>query len=136
MKRRKTLLSKFLFLIMLVTLVFGTSTNAKPRFTVKPSIRANPNKSVPLAAIVSFEANELVATTLTVSDGERTWDLVYPVKQDTKAGLPVVGMKYGKTHQITIKITIFIKKAPNPNWQGLFHSLFTYHRLSIIIHIN
>ncbi|MDE0626448.1 MAG: aryl-sulfate sulfotransferase [Bryobacterales bacterium] len=77
---------------------------AGPAFETEPSIRANPNLAVPLAAIVAFEASEPVMTTLAVSDGEREWTLEYPAERDPAGGLPVVGMKYGRTHRISVRI--------------------------------
>ena len=77
---------------------------AEPTFQTQPTIRPNPNPTVPLAAIVSFETAGSVRTTLTVSDGERRWTLEYPAGRDPAEGLPVVGMKYGKSHRIGVQI--------------------------------
>lgn len=77
----------------------------EPTFQTQPTIRANPNPAVPLAAIVSFEAAQPVQTTLTVSDGGRQWTLDYPADRNPAEGLPVVGMKYGKSHRIGVRIT-------------------------------
>ena len=77
----------------------------EPTFQTQPTIRPNPNPAVPLAAIVSFETAQGVQTTLTVSDGEREWTLEYPADRSPAEGLPVVGMKYGKSHQIGVRIT-------------------------------
>ena len=76
-----------------------------PKFRTQPTIQSNPNAAVPLAAIVSFETPEPVHTTLTVSDGERRWMLAYPAERNPAEGLPVVGMKYGRTHRIGIRIS-------------------------------
>lgn len=77
----------------------------EPTFQTEPTIRPNPNPAVPLAAIVSFETAQPVQTTLTVSDGERQWTLEYALGRNPAEGLPVVGMKYGKSHRIGVKIT-------------------------------
>ena len=77
----------------------------EPTFQTQPTIRPNPNPSVPLAAIVSFETAQPVQTTLTVSDGARQWTLEYASDRDPTEGLPVVGMKYGKSHRISVRIT-------------------------------
>ena len=87
------------------SLCLGQAFAATPTFTTSPRIEKNPNPRVPLAAIVKFEASEPVTTELTVDDGDRTWTLEYPPERSTKAGLPVVGMKYGRIHQISVKIT-------------------------------
>ena len=77
----------------------------EPTFQTQPTIRPNPNPAVPLAAIVSFETGQPVQTTLTVSDGERQWALEYPADRNPAQGLPVVGMKYGRSHRIGVRIT-------------------------------
>ncbi len=75
-----------------------------PQFSTPPSVAANPNPTVPQAAVVRFEANGPVATTLTVSDGERTWELVYGPERSPSDGLPVIGMKADRDHQIEVRI--------------------------------
>lgn len=79
-------------------------SSAEPAFQTQPAIRPNPNTAVPLAAIVSFETPEPVQTTLTVTDGEQEWTLDYPPDRNPAEGLPVVGMKYGKSHRIEVRI--------------------------------
>ncbi len=78
--------------------------HAGPAFESEPTIRANPNAAVPLAAIVDFEANGPVHSVLSISDGEREWELNYSPERDPTKGLPVVGMKYGRTHRIEVSI--------------------------------
>jgi len=41
---------------------------------------------------------------LSISDGEREWVLNYSPERDPTKGLPVVGMKYGRTHRIEVSI--------------------------------
>ena len=91
----------------LFLLCFSTSRAlaATPSFITSPTIEQNPNPRVPLAAIVKFAGSEPVTTTFTVSDGNREWKLKYPPGRDKKAGLPVVGMKYGRSHEISVAIT-------------------------------
>ncbi len=75
-----------------------------PQFSTPPSVVPNPNPAVPQAAVVRFEANGPVATTLTVSDGERSWELVYGPERPPSDGLPVIGMKADREHQIEVRI--------------------------------
>ena len=89
--------------IAVATALFPALTG-ETTFHTQPTIRPNPNPAVPLAAIVSFETTEPVHTTLTVSDGEREWSLQYPADRNPAEGLPVVGMKYGKSHRIGVRI--------------------------------
>ena len=102
MKNHSLVPPRSFFVALMLALVFGSGASAEPEFTTPPTVRANPNESVPLAAIVSFEASEAVETMLAISDGERTWHLAYPSDREPKSGLPVVGMKYGATNQISV----------------------------------
>lgn len=89
---------------LVTTIASCAVLNAGPAFESEPTIRPNPNAAVPLAAIVDFEANGPVHSVLSISDGEREWVLNYPPEQDPAKGLPVVGMKYGRTHRIKVSI--------------------------------
>ena len=91
--------------LMLFSMAFGQAGAATPTFVASPRVEKNPNPKVPLAAIVKFESSEPVTTRLTVTDGDRKWALEYPPERDSKAGLPVVGMKYGRAHLINVTIT-------------------------------
>ncbi len=75
-----------------------------PSFDTTPSIEANPNPAVPQAAVVKFEADSPVKTTLTISDGERSWELVYGPERNPAEGLAVVGMKADRDHRVEVRI--------------------------------
>lgn len=66
------------------------------------NIQIRPNKTVPLSAIVSFESDCPVATTLTISDGKNQWTLDYDTDRNPADGLPVLGMRAGRAHTISI----------------------------------
>lgn len=83
-------------------ILFGCGSG--PQFSARPTITANPNAAVPQAAVVRFEANGLVRTTLTVSDGDRSWELVYGSERRPEDGLAVVGMKADRDHRIEVRI--------------------------------
>lgn len=91
--------------LSIATAAICPTLGGEPTFQTQPTIRPNPNPAVPLAAIVSFETGQPVETTLTVSDGERQWTLEYPADRNPAGGLPVVGMKYGKSHRIGVRIS-------------------------------
>lgn len=80
------------------------ATTKRPNFTTPPTVAPNPNPQVPLAAVVTFSASEPVETILKISDGEHAWTLVYDASHDPSAGLPVVGMRPGRAHQIKVRI--------------------------------
>ena len=73
-------------------------------FTTPPTIKPNPNPTVPLAAIVYFDSSQPVETTLAISDGQNSWELHYGIDKAPQKGLPVVGMRPNRTHQIRVMI--------------------------------
>lgn len=85
-------------------LIFAGPLLPAPRFTTNPTINPNPNPAVPLAAIVKFTASEAVLTTLDVSDGKNEWQLQFESVKQPAAGLPVVGMRPDRVHQIRVSI--------------------------------
>jgi hypothetical protein len=80
------------------------SALAAPRFLVQPSVAANPNASVPLAAVLRFQASGPVTSVIRVSDSKNKWELRYGPDRDPAAGLPVVGMRAGRKHAIEVEI--------------------------------
>ncbi|MCP5114724.1 MAG: aryl-sulfate sulfotransferase [bacterium] len=87
----------------LLVCVFAFGLDAA-EFAAEPRVMANPNPSVPLAAVIQFEADAPAETTLSVSDGERNWELQYPESRDPTRGLPVLGMRPGRRHEIRVSI--------------------------------
>ena len=59
-----------LAILIAVAAVSGAEA-APPRFLEGPTLVQNPNKAVPLAAVLSFKASEPVETTAELFDGER-----------------------------------------------------------------
>lgn len=88
-----------------VILVVQAAKAETATFTSAPTIETNPNPRVPLAAIVKFASSEPVTTKIMIDDGDRSWILEYPPERSPNDGLPVVGMKYGRRHQIAVTIT-------------------------------
>ncbi len=72
-------------------------------FTHLPTVIQNPNPTVPLAAIVQFSANRNVQTTVELADGDRRWTIEFD--QNPAEGLPIVGMRANRCHELTISIT-------------------------------
>ena len=85
-----------------MAMVVGCSTG--PSFEVGPELAANPNPSVPLAAVVRFTANEPVSTGIDVSDGVNAWTLDYGEAHDPAQGLGVIGMRPDRDHEILVTI--------------------------------
>lgn len=60
-----------------------------------------------MAAIVRFEANQPVATTLSIEDGRDSWELHFGADKSPVDGLPVVGMR----PETTLKIQVTIRQG-------------------------
>ncbi len=77
---------------------------SSPSFTVAPSIEANPNPQVPLAAVIRFSADRPVGTAITVHDTIHRFELHYDASHRPEEGLPVVGMRPNRRHEIRVTI--------------------------------
>ena len=74
-------------------------------FKSQPVIEANPNPKVPLVALLKFKTNIPVKTKLEVSDGSHHWTQDFDNDKFTpEAGLPIVGMRPGREHQIKFSV--------------------------------
>ncbi|MFQ5734168.1 MAG: aryl-sulfate sulfotransferase, partial [Planctomycetaceae bacterium] len=80
----------------------GQTQPFQPRFLKPPTIRANPNRAVPLAAIVRFVADRPVSVSLKISDGKRVRTILFPGRPQQKQRLIVLGFKPARTHAIQI----------------------------------
>ncbi|MEM0925278.1 MAG: aryl-sulfate sulfotransferase [Planctomycetota bacterium] len=92
-------------ILLLLLVVVGRARASHPVFQSVPQVEKNPNPRVPLAAIVTFTPSEPVTTRLVVTEGDRKWVLEYPPERDPADGLPVIGMKYGREHRISVTVT-------------------------------
>ena len=72
------------------------------KFVKPPSIEKNPNESVPLVAIVRFEADGPVSSTLEIDDGRKKRRVTFGEDHDPTQGLPVIGMRADTEHRITV----------------------------------
>jgi arylsulfate sulfotransferase len=97
-------LTQTLSLILLWPLGLAVTEAAPPIFEQDPSVMQNPNAAVPLAAILSFETDQPVETVVTVADGERTWDIPFDAQQSANENLPLLGLRAGRTHVLTVKV--------------------------------
>lgn len=94
------------FVAVALTLAFtsGCGDTRGPAFSDPPTVAANPNPKVPLAAVVSFSADEPVTTVLEVSDGERTRTVTFGDQLPPERGLPVLWMRPDTRHEIRVTI--------------------------------
>ena len=78
--------------------------NKTPAFTSSPSISGNPNSRVPLAAILRFNTDKEIQTTVEVSDGEREWEINFDDSHRPQDGLPILGMRPDRRHRFHVSI--------------------------------
>ncbi|MEM7127117.1 MAG: aryl-sulfate sulfotransferase [Chloroflexota bacterium] len=74
-------------------------------FTSNPTITPNPNPTVPLAAVVTFTPSRPCETILSISDGANRWDARYASTHNPADGLPVVGLRPDRSHEIRVTLT-------------------------------
>ncbi len=77
---------------------------AAPRFVDPPAVSANPNPAAPLAAVLRFKADQPVTTLVDVTDGKNRWQLRFKPDRDLSKGLPVVGMRAARKHEIRVTL--------------------------------
>ena len=89
--------------LLAVAIVAGACSQS-PSFVSGPVLSPNPNPAVPLAAVLEFNASVPVTALIEVSDGDHKWQLEYGPERDPTAGLPVVGMRPDRRHEIRVSI--------------------------------
>ncbi|MDX1980020.1 MAG: aryl-sulfate sulfotransferase, partial [Bryobacteraceae bacterium] len=78
------------------------------------TVEKNPNPSVPLAAVVKYPSTLGTRAEIEVSDGERRFTLRYDGAYPPDKGLPVVGMRPGRRHQLSLRVFNAAGKASRP----------------------
>ena len=77
---------------------------SKPVFLKAPAIIQNPNPKVPLAAILTFTANNRVQIRVKLFDGERRWEILFDNSRKPESGLPILGMRSDREHHLDVTI--------------------------------
>jgi hypothetical protein len=83
-------------------LIAGCGDTTAPTFTAAPTIAANPNRAVPLAAIVSADTNEPAVLLIQISDGNREWNIPTSHELATRHSLAVLGFRPDRRHVLQI----------------------------------
>src|SRR5262245_31703602 len=97
-------LSLFFCLLVSVSVSAGQLRSFKPQFTVFPSIRKNPNPSVPLAFIVDFATNRSVRAQMYLDDGNTSRLVAETGFDSNQFSLPVLGLRPDTTYKLTFDI--------------------------------
>jgi arylsulfate sulfotransferase len=90
------------FATLAALLLIGCGDSTPLHFTTAPSIVANPNPAVPLAAIVSAATDEPAELVIEVSDGDRKWNVPESGELATEHHRAVLGFKAGRKHQLRV----------------------------------
>ena len=96
----------FKAIALLAFAMVSGACSQSPSFVAGPVLEPNPNPAVPLAAVLEFEASAPVTALIEVTDGEHKWQLEYGPEHDPSAGLPVVGMRPDRRHEIRVAIRL------------------------------
>lgn len=73
-------------------------------FLQSPVVVRNPNRRVPLAAVLSFRPSEPVRTRVQIDDGQRRWTLEFGQEQSPERGLPILGLRPDRAHALRTTI--------------------------------
>ena len=78
---------------------------AQSAFTRPPVLAPNPNPRAPLAAVVTFATDKPVTTRVRISDeAGRTSELAFDGTHRPENGLPLVGFRPGRRHEIRVTV--------------------------------
>jgi len=95
--------SSLTFVSLTLAVAFsGCGDSSAPTFTTAPSVAANPNPAVPLAAIVSTVTDEPAVLTIKVSDGQTEWLAPAPGEPATEHKQAVLGFRPGRRHRLEV----------------------------------
>ncbi|MEC7583864.1 MAG: aryl-sulfate sulfotransferase [Planctomycetota bacterium] len=75
-----------------------------PAFVQVPLLEPNPEPTVPLAAVLTLETDRPTQVELGFDDGIRQWEVVIGGYSEVHERIPVLGMRPGLTHQITVVV--------------------------------
>ena len=70
-----------------------------------PHVEKNPNDRVPLVALIYFDVNVSVSSTVEVNDGHKTWRVKFNEDYNPSKGLPIVGMRADTEHQMKLSVS-------------------------------
>ena len=93
-----------IIILVLTSLVLVACDNSGPAPS-SVSLVANPNPTVPLAAILSVSTDEPASLTINFDDGERQWSVTPSDAMATQHEVPVIGMRAARVHTITATLT-------------------------------
>jgi hypothetical protein len=91
-----------LILLALAAAFSGCGDTSAPTFTAPPSVAANPNPAVPLAAIVSAATSEPAELAIKVVDGETEWLAPASAGLATDHKQAVLGFRPGRKHRLEV----------------------------------
>ncbi|MDM4019433.1 aryl-sulfate sulfotransferase [Roseiconus lacunae] len=103
LKTMRTCTKVTVVLLLLHCHTFGAEKQAL-QFIRLPTVVPNPNPAAPLAAVLSYEANQDVTAEVSLTDGTNRWSVYFDEAKKIASGLPVIGFRPGRNHQLTVTI--------------------------------
>lgn len=97
-------LSLLFCLLVSVSVSAGQIHQIKPQFTAFPSIRKNPNPSVPLAFIVDFATDRPVRAQIYLDDGQASRLVAETGFNSNHFSLPVLGLRPDTTYKLRFDV--------------------------------
>jgi hypothetical protein len=96
--------------LIFTSMILSGCSQAELRFLSEPDIVKNPNERVPLAGIMQFQANKPVNAKILLDCEDHCFALSYDSTYNPIKGLPVTGMRPGRTYRIKLLIQSHGKK--------------------------
>ncbi|QXD23300.1 aryl-sulfate sulfotransferase [Opitutia bacterium ISCC 51] len=90
--------------ISLMALLFISCSSSSP--TIQHlEVDLDPSDTVPLSAEVSFNTSQATTVALEFVEGDRSWIVDTNLPVDTKHVVPILGMRAGRTHKVTVVVS-------------------------------
>lgn len=80
-------------------------SSAIAAFEEPPVVEGNPNKTVPLAAVLKFSTQSPSKGEVKITTGEREWKREIPASDELRRSVPLIGLYPDREHTIVVSLT-------------------------------
>jgi len=95
-------MNKIIIHLILAGAIFSGCSHGQLEFMAVPEISKNPNESVVLAGVLKFQTNRPVAAKILLDCEDHSFTLSYDSTYDASRGLPIIGMKPGRSYRVKL----------------------------------
>ena len=95
-------MNKIIIYLILAGAIFSGCSHGQLEFIALPEVTKNPNESVALAGVLKFQTNSPVATKILLDCEDHTFTLSYDSTYNASRGLPIIGMKPGRSYRVKL----------------------------------